>query len=60
MQHINILHFLQMFRHGDRTASSDYPLDPYRLHPWPDGRGQLLYVSLAYPYFRHSPAHQKN
>ena len=30
-----------LFRHGDRTPISQYPTDPYRTLPFPEGLGQL-------------------
>ncbi|CAD7084879.1 unnamed protein product [Hermetia illucens] len=30
-----------LFRHGDRSPTMSYPLDPYRDYPWPGGYGAL-------------------
>lgn len=35
-------------RHGDRTPTDTYPLDPHSNHPWPGGWGALTGVRNSF------------
>ncbi|XP_048756065.2 prostatic acid phosphatase-like isoform X2 [Ostrea edulis] len=39
-----------LFRHGDRSATHRYPLDPIKETDWPQGYGQLTKLGMAQEY----------